>query len=239
MEKVLFFRRITVFVKNMVMCSNEVREKLGKAFPSAHVAPNTPFVMPQPIMACPPIADGNPWVMNLFPDGMRVFFNPLQIDIVNQELSADSQIEKENANRILSYLEKIVVILDITEFTRIAYAPICGIEGLEGKTIADYFNSHLSFKIPEAASSARERNVSYSFTYRMKNELFKDNDINIACKLTEGTKNNGEKSTPTLIVESDINTKAELTRIYSFPELTTFVEESIDLNAKVIDDLLS
>jgi len=239
MEKVIFYRRITVFVKNMVMCTNEVRKKLSQEFPLAHVAPNTPFVAPQPIMACPPIADGTPWMMDLFLDGTRVFFNPSQIDIISQAPSTDVKVEKEKTKNTLFHIGKIVNVLEITEFTRIAYVPICGIEGLEGKTIAEYFNSHLSFNLPDTASNAKDRNVSFSFTYGLKSDPFKDNDINIACKLTEGTKSNGQVSTPTLIVETDINTKAELSRNYSLVELTTFVEESIDLNAKVMDSLLS
>lgn len=239
MEKVLFFRRITVFIQSMVMCSNEVRGKLAKEFPLAHVAPNAPYIMPQPITACPPIADGTPWVMNLFSDGTRVFFNPLQIDIVNQVPTTDVANEKENTKRILSYLGKVVNILEIPNFTRLAYSPVCGIEDSAEMTMVNYFDSHLSFKLPENASKAKERNVSFSFTDRLGNEKFSGSEINVACKLTEGTKSNDKSTTPCLIIESDINTKPEQERVYLFEDLRTFVDESIDLNAKVIDNLLA
>lgn len=241
MEKVVFFRRITVFIKDMVICSRANKEKLATAFPAAHVAPAGTFVGPQPILASPPIPEGTPWLMQPMIGGVTVQFNSNRVDIVDQQLSVESLTEQRLVMNLFEVLKQVLATLELTDFTRFAYSPICGVEQSEEFNVSDYFDALVKLN-PFENSQAKERNVTFS--YRISKEFGEcDEMINLVCKLSEGAKMIDQSqniSNPCLIIENDFNTIAGIQeRQYKIADIEEFLKNAVKWNVDAIENILN
>lgn len=243
MEKVLFSRRITVFIKGMVMCSYDNRVKLAGAFPSAMIAPNISFVAPQPIMNCSPIADGTSWIMipnSSLPleNGIRVQFNPSRIDVQSNVMVTETDQETEVVNKLYNVLSKICEMFELDTFSRIAYAPVCGVVNSKDFVTSNYLNKVVNIPVL-LGTGAKDRQANVSFRDKISFGGV-PHDVNLVCNLSEGTKKDEKDKTqyPCLVIEVDINTLHNIDGKYSSDIFKEFLTVAIGINADTIDKLL-
>ncbi len=238
MKRVVFSRRITVFLGNSVLFSN--RAKLAEAFPLAYVAPNDPYVAPQPILAAPPIPQDEYWRLQTEPFGGHVFqFAPGRIDTISNFVSSDFEQEMEHVRSLKDGLGKILNVMGYENVTRMAYVPVTAIEDGEDFCTKDMLAGMIVLPSSILKQGPYER--STAFTLNVEKKLKEKNTaINYFFNVHEGTKKNDNDgaSVDCLIVENDINTKTVENVSFSVEELDDFFLNCVEWGRGLVDMLL-
>lgn len=237
MRKITFNRRITIFLRDIVPCSDENRRRIAVALPSACIAPNI-HIVPQPILGAPPMEDGMPWVLreDMIMGREFIGFDNNRIDFISNVTSTDENgCVGQCLNRLLSVLES----LDRHDIIRVAYHPSVALEDITD--VQGYFDKMV--KAPTYEGS-RPTGVNVMFTYRMQKEILdREMMVNVVSRISQGnkTERNGNKVVDTSvipIVDNDINTVELKDDALSAEAVKDFFAKAVEWNSTLIDNCL-
>ena len=235
MRKVVFNRRITIFLTDIVPCSNEIRRKIAAAWPSACIAPNI-YIAPQPILGAPLMEENGPWVLREDMTMGREFIGVEnnRIDFISNVTSKD---ESKCAERCLNRLLFVLKTLDRHDIIRVAYHPSTAIEDITD--VQDYFDNLVKLPTYEGSNPI---GVHVMFTYKTKKAILeRELLVNVTSRISQGTKTerDGNKAVNTSvipIVDNDINTEELKEGALSEEEVRDFILKAVGWNNTLIDN---
>lgn len=241
MERVIFFRRLTVFTVNFVNFTQEVREKLNRVFPSASVAPfinsGEGFIAPQPLMAAPPMGgEGVPW--QLFSMELTFRFVPNSINVISQNVTINKEDEETLVRKMHEALCRMLQSLSIERVLLMAYAPSIAVDETPDFLVNDYFKKVMRVPtVGEAVPQHMDLRVSYIQKKKLRDD--REESLTCVCKLDQGKKRDQQArmDIPCVIMEADLNMRNP-ENAYTMGDLDAFFAQSIDWAEVFVDAFL-